>query len=76
MTLKNLNIGKSGRVIAVEGKGALRRHLLDMGVTPNTIVTVRKVAPMGDPIEIKLRGYVLTLRLDDAENIQIEEVAV
>lgn len=76
MTLKNLNIGKSGRVIAVEGKGALRRHLLDMGVTPNTIVTVCKVAPMGDPIEIKLRGYVLTLRLDDAENIKIEEVAV
>ena len=76
MTLKNLNIGKSGRVISVEGKGALRRHLLDMGVTPNTIVTVRKVAPMGDPIEIKLRGYVLTLRLDDAENIKIEEVAV
>lgn len=76
MTLKNLNIGKSGRVIAVEGKGALRRHLLDMGVTPNTVVTVRKVAPMGDPIEIKLRGYVLTLRLDDAENIKIEEVAV
>lgn len=76
MTLKNLNIGKSGRVTAVEGKGALRRHLLDMGITPNTIVTVRKVAPMGDPIEIKLRGYVLTIRLDDAENIKIEEVAV
>lgn len=47
-----------------------------MGITPNTIVTVRKVAPMGDPIEIKLRGYVLTIRLDDAENIKVEEVAV
>jgi Fe2+ transport system protein FeoA len=76
MTLRNLGIGKSGRVTAVDGKGALRRHLLDMGITPNTVVTVRKVAPMGDPIEIKLRGYILTLRLDDAENIKIEEVAV
>lgn len=76
MTLKNIGIGKSGRVTAVEGKGALRHHLLDMGITPNTIVSVRKVAPMGDPIEIKLRGYVLTIRLDDAENIKVEEVAV
>lgn len=76
MTLKSLAIGKSGRVTAVKGKGALRHHLLDMGITPNTVVTVRKVAPMGDPIEIKLRGYVLTIRLDDAENIIIEEVTV
>lgn len=76
MTLRNLGIGKSGRVTSVEGKGALRHHLLDMGITPNTVITVRKVAPMGDPIEIKLRGYVLTIRLDDAENIKVEEVAV
>jgi ferrous iron transport protein A len=76
MTLKNLDIGKSGRVIKVGGEGALRRHLLDMGITPNTIVSVRKVAPMGDPIELKLRGYVLTIRLEDAEKITVEEVTL
>ncbi len=74
MTLKNLQIGKSGKVISVGGEGALRRHLLGMGITPNTIITVRKVAPLGDPIELKLRGYILTLRLEDAEKIEIEEV--
>ncbi len=75
MTLKALGVGKSGRVLSVGGTGALRRHLLDMGITPNTLVTVKKTAPMGDPIEIKLRGYVLTLRLEDAEKITVEEVS-
>lgn len=76
MTLKELSVGKSGRVITVGGEKILRRRLLEMGITPRTILTVKKVAPMGDPIELFLRGYVLTLRLDDAEKITVEEVTV
>ena len=76
MTLRDLDIGKSGRVLAVGGEKALRRRLLDMGITPRTVVTVKKTAPMGDPIELMLRGYVLTLRLEDAGKITVEEVAV
>ena len=74
MTLKDLNVGYSGRVTAVSGEKALRRRLLEMGITPGTIVTVKKLAPLGDPIELLLRGYVLSLRLDDAEKITVEEV--
>ena len=74
MTLDKLAVGKKGKILAVSGEGALRRHLLDMGLTPRTEVLVRKVAPMGDPIELRLRGYELTLRLEDARNIEIEEV--
>ena len=74
MTLKDLKTGKSGIVTAVGGEGALRRRLLEMGITPRTIVTIKKAAPMGDPIELLLRGYVLSLRLEDAEKITIEEV--
>lgn len=72
MTLGELREGGSARIINVGGKGALRHHLLDMGLTPGTVVTLRKVAPMGDPIEIELRGYELTLRLAEADNIGIE----
>ena len=76
MTLKDLQIGKSARILAVGGEGILRCRLLDMGLIPNTKVTVQRVAPMGDPMEIRLRGYELTLRLEDAEKIEIvEEVA-
>ena len=75
MTLRELSVGKSGRVIAVGGEKALRHRLLEMGVTPRTVVSVKKIAPMGDPIEIFLRGYVLTLRLEDADKITVEEVA-
>ena len=73
MTLKDLKPGKSGVVLTVGGEKALRRRLLEMGITPRTTVTVKKVAPMGDPIELLLRGYVLSLRLDDAEKITIDE---
>jgi ferrous iron transport protein A len=73
MTLNELEIGRTSRIIAVNGEGALRRRLLDMGLTPHTEVMVRKVAPMGDPIEIHLRGYELTMRIDDAKKIQVEE---
>ena len=72
MTLNELPIGQKSRIIAVNGQGALRRRLLDMGLTPRTEVTVRKVAPMGDPMEVHLRGYELTLRIDDAREIEVE----
>ncbi len=73
MTLDQLPIGRESKIVAVNGRGALRRRLLDMGLTPRTAVLVRKVAPMGDPIEIQLRGYELTLRKEDARNVEIEE---
>ena len=73
MTLNKLGPGAYGRIVAVGGEGALRRRLLDMGLTPRTRVMVRKVAPMGDPIELHLRGYELTIRLDDAQKIEITE---
>ncbi|MCL2031445.1 MAG: ferrous iron transport protein A [Oscillospiraceae bacterium] len=75
MTLRELGIGKSGRIVHVGGDKALRRRLLDMGLTPRTAVTVRNAAPMGDPIELRLRGYTLTLRLEDAAKITVEEDA-
>ncbi len=75
MTLDQLAVGKAAKITAVNGEGALRRHLLDMGLTPRTMVMVRKVAPMGDPIELHLRGYELTLRLEDARSIEVEEGA-
>ena len=74
LTLDSLSIGKIGRILTVGGEKTLRRRLLDMGLTPRTTVMVKKVAPMGDPIELLLRGYVLTLRLEDAEKITIEEI--
>ena len=74
MTLAELKIGQDAVINTVGGSGALRRHLLDMGLTPGTEVTLRKVAPMGDPIELELRGYELTLRLDDARQIDIQDV--
>ena len=73
-TLNKLKIGKSGIVLAVGGEKVLRRRLLDMGITPRTHITVKKAAPLGDPIELFLRGYILTLRLEDAEKISIEKL--
>jgi len=73
MTLKDLEIGKSGVVLTVGGEKTLRRRLLEMGITPRTVITVKKAAPMGDPVELFLRGYVLSLRLEDAEKITIRE---
>ncbi|MDO5602504.1 MAG: FeoA family protein [Oscillospiraceae bacterium] len=74
MTLAQIKPGHGGIITKIGGEGALRRHLLDMGLTPNTRVLVRKVAPMGDPIELYLRGYVLTLRAQDAEKIDVAEI--
>ena len=75
MTLKDLPIGKTATVTTVGGEGALRCRLLDMGLTPRTRVTLQKVAPMGDPIEIRVRGYELTLRIEEAEKIEVEGVS-
>ena len=74
MTLKELEIGKYATIVSVGGSGALRQHILDMGVTPGTEVTVVKYAPMGDPVEIRVHGYELTLRLDDAAKIEIQPI--
>lgn len=74
MTLRELEIGKSARIISVGGEGALRQHFLDMGVIPGAEVSAVKLAPMGDPIELKIHGYELTLRLDDAQKIEIEPI--
>ena len=71
MTLRELGIGKSGIIEKVGGDGALRQHFLDMGVIPGAVVTLVKYAPMGDPMELRIHGYELTLRLNDAEKIEI-----
>ena len=71
MTLNELKVGETAAITAVGGDGALRCRLLDMGLIPGTHVTLIKVAPMGDPIQLCLRGYELTLRLDDAAKIEI-----
>lgn len=74
MTLDKLPVGDSARITAVGGEGALRRRFLDMGLTPKTVVKVCKTAPMGDPIELTLRGYQLTIRLADAARIEVEQL--
>ena len=74
MTLKDLPIGKTATVRAVGGEGALRHHFLDMGLIPTASVTMVKYAPMGDPVEVRIHSYELTLRLADAEKIEIENV--
>lgn len=71
MTLDKLPIGKRAVITSVGGEGNLRNHLLDMGIIPKTVVSLRKTAPLGDPIEISLRGYTMTLRKDDASKIEV-----
>ena len=73
MTLDMLNAGESGVITAVGGEGVLRCRLLDMGLIPQTRITVSKIAPMGDPMDLQLRGYVLTLRREDARSIEIKK---
>ena len=75
MTLKELAIGESAVITAVGGEGALRQHFLDMGVIPGAEVTLSKYAPMGDPMELIIRGYKLTLRLAEADQIEIEPIS-
>lgn len=76
MTLKDLPIGKSAFVSKVGGAGSLRQHFLDMGIVPGAEVTLMKYAPLGDPMELMIHGYELTLRLDDAAKIEIEEASI
>ena len=71
-TLKEIKIGKSAKVIKVHGEGALKRRIMDMGITKGVEISVRKVAPLGDPLEITVRGYELSLRKADAEMIEVE----
>lgn len=73
MTLKELKPGQSGVVDGIKGSGNIRRRVLEMGVTPGTKIDVVKVAPLGDPVEVKLRGYDLSLRKEEAEAILMKE---
>ena len=73
MTLNELPVGKAAVITKVGGAGALRCRLLDMGLIPKTKIVITKVAPMGDPIELRLRGYTLTIRIEDAKNIEVNE---
>ncbi len=71
-TLKDIKIGKTARVVKLHGEGAIKRRIMDMGITKGVDIYVRKVAPLGDPIELNVRGYELSLRKSDAENIEVE----
>lgn len=73
MTLKDLKPGQSGKVTGIGEKGPMRRRIMDMGVTPGAMIKVVKVAPLGDPIEVNIRGYELSLRKDEAEQIEISQ---
>ena len=71
-TLKEIKVGKTTRIVKLHGEGAVKRRIMDMGLTKGTAITVRKVAPLGDPIEITVRGYELSLRKADAEMVEVE----
>ena len=71
-TLNDLKIGKSGIVKKIHGEGALKRRIMDMGITKGVEICIRKVAPFGDPIEVTVRGYELSIRKADAEMVEIE----
>ena len=71
-TLRDAKIGETVTVVKIRGEGAVKRRIMDMGITKNVEIYVRKVAPLGDPIEITVRGYELSLRKADAESIEVE----
>ncbi|MCI5500073.1 MAG: FeoA family protein [Vescimonas coprocola] len=71
-TLKQTKVGASVRVVKLHGEGAVKRRIMDMGITKGAEIYVRKVAPLGDPIEVTVRGYELSLRKEDAEMIEVE----
>ena len=71
-TLRNIAVGETAKVKRLHGEGALKRRIMDMGITKGSQVYVRKVAPLGDPVEITIRGYELSLRKDDADGIEME----
>ncbi len=72
MTLKDVKVGKTAKVVKLEGEGAVKRRIMDMGITKGVEIYVRKVAPLGDPVEINVRGYELSLRKEDAKMILVD----
>ena len=72
MTLKDAQVGSTVKVVKIHGEGAYKRRIMDMGITRGAEIYVRKVAPLGDPVEITVRGYELSIRKGDAESIQVE----
>ncbi len=74
MTLDKLKVGQQGKIKNIGSQGAIRRRLLDLGLTPNTLIKISKVAPLGDPILVNLRGYNLTLRKEEARHIYVERI--
>ncbi len=73
-TLKNIEVGQSAKVLKIHGEGAIKRRIMDMGITKGAKLSVHKVAPLGDPIQITVRGYELSIRKDDAELIEVERI--
>ncbi|MBQ8040608.1 MAG: ferrous iron transport protein A [Lachnospiraceae bacterium] len=71
-TLKDVKVGETVRVLKLQGEGAVKRRIMDMGITKGTEVYVRKVAPLGDPVEVKVRGYEISLRKSDAEMVLVD----
>ena len=71
-TLRQVNVGQTVRVVKLHGEGAVKRRIMDMGLTKGTEVHVRKVAPLGDPVEVTVRGYELSIRKSDAEMVEVE----
>ncbi|MBQ1429065.1 MAG: ferrous iron transport protein A [Kiritimatiellae bacterium] len=71
MTLNELEVGRTAKVVRLNGEGAVKRRIMDMGITKGVDVTLRKVAPLGDPLELTVRGYELTIRKDEAEKIEV-----
>ena len=71
MTLNELEVGRTSKVVRINGEGAVKRRIMDMGITKGTEVTVRKIAPLGDPIELTVRGYELSIRKDEASRIEV-----
>ena len=74
MTLREVPVRTTVKVVKINGEGAFRRRIMDMGITKNSEIYVRKVAPLGDPVEITVRGYELSLRRDDAESVEVVTV--
>ena len=72
-TLRDVRIGETCKVVRLHGEGAVKRRIMDMGITRNVEIYVRKIAPLGDPIEVNVRGYELSLRKADADMIEVEE---
>lgn len=71
VTLRDIPIGQTATVVSLTGEGALKRHIMDMGITKGTTIYVRKVAPLGDPLEVTVRGYELSLRKSEAQNVVV-----